>query len=294
MKDQELKHYQDHGFIFPIKLFSEEKARDIKLLYENEYNQINSKALKIESKFKSHLIFKFLNDIIKEETILKYVREVIGNDILCWNSIIFSKPKDSGKYVGWHRDKEYWNLANDNVVTVSIAITESNLKNGCLKIYKGKIEKLEYVIEKDKKNMLARGQNALINENDKNIQNIELKPGEGAIFNQNCIHGSDKNNSNSDRILIAIRYISTDNSTYNNHKTATLVSGVDKYNFYEKEPVPRMSFDKKSLNFHSKLMSKQSRVFADEILSKYKIKWLSFILNFKLVRGFYYSLKNMN
>ena len=87
--NDKLKLFFDQGFVFPVKLISEDTAKDIKALYENEYRQIKSKSLKIESKFKSHLIFKFLNDIIKEEKILKYVRDILGNDILCWNSIIF-------------------------------------------------------------------------------------------------------------------------------------------------------------------------------------------------------------
>ena len=292
--NKNIEKYKNKGFIYPIKIISDDKAKEINKLYNEEFSKIKNNALKLESKFKSHLIFKFLNEIIYDETFISYVREILGNNILCWNSIIFSKPKKSGKYVGWHRDKEYWNLKNDKVVTVSIAITESNIENGCLKIYDGNLENLKYTIEKDNKNMLARGQNAVVDDDDKKIKNVELKPGESAFFNQSTIHGSDRNNSEFDRTLIAIRYISTDNYTKNNHKTATLVSGVDEYNFYEQEPLPINSFDKNTMKFHSKLMSKQSKVFANEILAKFKLEWLSFILNYRFIRGLYYFLKKMN
>jgi len=151
--NKNIEKYKNKGFIYPIKIISDDKAKEINKLYNEEFSKIKNNALKLESKFKSHLIFKFLNEIIYDETIISYVREILGNNILCWNSIIFSKPKKSGKYVGWHRDKEYWNLKNDKVVTVSIAITESNIENGCLKIYDGNLENLKYTIEKDNKNM---------------------------------------------------------------------------------------------------------------------------------------------
>lgn len=280
-------------FSFPLNIFSELEAKEIANKFSREFDNIRSHSLQLESKFKSHLIFKFLNDIIFDERILTHVKNRIGQNILCWNSIIFSKPKNSGKYVGWHRDKEYWGLDNDKVVTISIALTESTIENGCLKIYDGEIEDLNYEIYNDRNNLLARGQNAIIDEKSKKILNVELKPGQAAIFNQNVIHGSDRNNSNKDRILIAIRYISPDNRTINNHRTATLVSGKDEFNFYEKEPIPSKSFDEKILKFHSNLMAKQAMVFAKEMLSKYKLGFFANILRLRFVRGLYYKTKKM-
>ena len=137
--------------------------------------------------------------------------------------------------------------------------------------------------------MLARGQNAIINETEQ-FEEAELKPGECCIFGQDAVHGSGENNSDEDRFLLAIRYISTDNKTEQNHKSATLVRGVDNYNFYEKEPLPTKDFDKDCLKYHQKLMAKQTEIFAKYKLSKIKIGFMSFIVRSPFIRYLYYVL----
>ena len=45
----------------------------------------------LEHKFKSHLIFKRINDLIRNKKMLDIAESIIGPNILCWNSIIFIK-----------------------------------------------------------------------------------------------------------------------------------------------------------------------------------------------------------
>ena len=137
--------------------------------------------------------------------------------------------------------------------------------------------------------MLARGQNAILNSDDK-FEEIELKPGESCIFRQDAVHGSGENNSNEDRFLLAIRYIATDNKTRKNHTSATLVRGFDNYNYYEHEPEPSEDFDKKCMIYHQQLMSKQTQVFAEYKLKKYKLNFLSFLVKSPFIRYIYYYL----
>ena len=156
------------------------------------------------------------------------------------------------------------------------------------KIFKIK-KKVKYEIKDPKFNMLARGQNAILNKNDLS-ENIELSPGQSCLFRQDAVHGSGVNESNNDRLLLAIRYISTNNKTKKNHKSATLVRGVDKFNYYEHEPIPIKDFDLKCLLFHEKLMSKQSQVFAKYKLQKYKLSFAKSLVASKFIRYFYYQI----
>ena len=277
-----------NGYFFPVKIFNHNESDQLKKEYYSSLEKINSKRLKFECKFKSHLIFNWVNNLIRNESILKIAREYLGNNILCWNSIIFDKPANSKKFVGWHEDKTFWKLKNNNIITFSIAITESTKKNGCLKIL-SKRRNVEYY-EKDKRNnMLARGQDAIIH-HEEEFKHVILNPGECSIFEQDVIHGSDPNCSDNSRVLVAIRYITPDNTTSANNVTATLVSGEDNYNFYEKEPVPNYDFDEKCLQFHLKLMSKQAKVFAKHKLKKYGLAFASGMVSSNLVRALYYQL----
>jgi len=152
-----------------------------------------------------------------------------------------------------------------------------------------KILKINEALNLNKYNMLARGQNAILTSSD-DYENIELSPGEACIFGQDAVHGSGENNSDEERFLLAIRYISTDNKTKQNHKSATLVRGVDNHNFYDHEPIPTNDFDQYCLAYHQKLMAKQTEIFAKYKLEKYKLGFLSFIVRFPLVRYIYYLL----
>ena len=275
------------GYFFPIRIVEQDETRDFYNYYKEKKNLI-SQSLLFEHKFKAHLVFKKINDLIRDERLLNIVEKFIGPNILCWNSIIFYKKSNSQSFVGWHEDKTYWNLSNDKILTFSIAISDSNMENGCLKFFKKK-RKVEYKILDAKNNMLARGQNAILNEDDE-FENIELTPGQSCIFSQDAVHGSGENKSKQDRFLLAIRYISPDNKTYKNHTSATLVRGVDNINFYESEPVPKNDFDKECLAFHQKLMAKQTEVFAKYKLNKYKMSFLSFIIRSSFVRYIYYLI----
>jgi non-haem Fe2+, alpha-ketoglutarate-dependent halogenase len=275
------------GYTFPIKIFDENHVNNFYKEYKKNLKNITSETLKFEHKFKSHIIFPWISNLIKNPHILSIVKDILGEDILCWNSIIFFKKAQSKSFVGWHEDKTYWQLKNNKVITVSIAITNSNKKNGCLKILKNR-RKVDYQIKDIKNNMLARGQDAIIQDNEE-FDHIELKAGECSIFEQDVVHGSDPNQSNDDRMLIAIRYIAPDNFTFNNHKYATLVSGKDNFNYYKEEPVPLENFDYKCLNFHKEIMGKQANIFAKYKLKKYKLSFLSEILTSNFFRRIYYK-----
>ena len=254
--------------------------------------------MEFEYKFKSHLLFKWVNNLIRNENILEIAREYLGKNILCWNSIFFHKKKNRKIFYEGMRIK-LLDLTNDKILSFSLAITNSNVENGCLKILKNR-RKVNYEDKDIKNNMLARGQNAIIDKNEE-FEYIKLNPGECSIFKQDIIHGSDPNLSNEDRILLVIRYISPDNNTFENHRSATLVSGKDDFNFAEKEPIPRYDFDEECVKFHQELMKKQATIFVKHKLKKINlsvrlqaINWHEeFIINI-LNRINYYYFENIS
>ena len=286
-KTQIVNAFRDKGYYFPIDLFTG-KGSYYYDKYIDSIKKIKKSSLKYEHKFKTHLIFKWVNDLMRDEKILSLVRPILGNNILCWNSIFFYKPKHTEYFVGWHEDKTYWQLKNDNIVTVSIALSESNIENGCLKIIRRKIKDVSYTTKRPKFNMLARGQDAKIHESEE-FDFVKLKTGQCAIFSQDTIHGSGPNISNEDRLLLAFRYLSPENSTKLNHKTASLVSGKDDYGFYQNEPIPNYDFEKNCVKFHENLMAKQATVFGKDKLKKFKLDFLSPVFRSSFVRGFYYN-----
>ena len=61
-------------------------------------------ALAGKLRHKSHLLFTWLNDLIRHARILDAVEDLIGPDILCWGSSFFIKERAQPGYVSWHQD----------------------------------------------------------------------------------------------------------------------------------------------------------------------------------------------
>lgn len=283
----------EYGFVSPLKAIESSQADTIKKEYISFYEGINSESEKIEHKTKSHLIFNWANKIIFNKNILDVVKEIIGENIVAWNSLIFLKAPNSKKFVSYHQDQNYWKIKMDKGLTVQVALSQSSIENGCLQILpKSHKKDYHHYDKKDTNNLLARGQEVILSiEENKNLKNIILNPGEFCVFHGNIIHGSKINHTNDYRFLFSIRYLTPDNkidtSLYYNY--ATLVNGEDKYEYFKMEP----NLDKDSYteckNFHNKLITRQAKIYARLHLKSLGL--LSFLMQFKFIRNIVYKMR---
>ncbi len=53
------------------------------------------------SRHKTHLLFTWLNDLIRRPGILDAVEDLIGPNILCWGSSFFIKDARNPSFVSW-------------------------------------------------------------------------------------------------------------------------------------------------------------------------------------------------
>ena len=255
MNYQEL--YNKNGYLYKFKAFESTEAQ--KLIQEfnknYKYHLVPSLLIKEELFFKIHLLYKSFNEIIRNRKILDIVEEILGKNIVCWNSLLFYKKKS--KFVSFHQDLKYWKFLNDKCLTVSLALTKSTKENGCLVAIPGS-HKIEEVHSKkpSPNNLLANFQSIDVNNREKKF--FELEPGEFSIHHGNIIHGSYENKTDDNRILLAIRYARNDNTSKIYH-TATYLS--DTKNPYIKEPICKNDFDKDCINFREKLLRVQYEVY---------------------------------
>ena len=67
---------------------------------------------------KPHLVYAWAQELIRHPKILDAVEDVIGPDILAWESVFFTKEPQTEDYISWHQDITYWGLeAEGDVVT---------------------------------------------------------------------------------------------------------------------------------------------------------------------------------
>lgn len=285
----------EKGYISKVPVLNRLKANSIFEEYKYFLQSGVDKATLIEHKTKSHLYFSWANELIHNKEILDHVEKIIGANFFCWNSVIFHKQPNSPAFVSMHQDQNYWGIVHDKALSVQLAITNSKIHNGCLRIlpesHKNNYSHDDLAI---KDNLLARGQSISENKLDDNkFLNIELDAGECVIFHGNLVHGSKPNISNEHRLCFTMRFLTTDNKIQKNlyYNYATLVRGTDEFNYFKIE---------KSLMDHKiEILRQQHKEIVISQIEKYvKLKFKSkimskiimFFLKNKIFRSTYYKL----
>lgn len=254
-------HYRQHGYYAPIRAFSAEEAAGIRR--KLEAHEATQGPLKGSMRHKSHLLFTWLDGLIRHPGILDAVESVIGPDILCWSSTFFIKePRDPG-FVSWHQDSTYWGLEPADIVTAWVALSESTAENGAMRVIPS-TQTLEQIAHRDTyaaDNLLTRGQEIAVEVDERQAVMMELQPGEMSLHHVRLIHGSDPNPSGKRRIGFAIRYLPAHvRQTVGTNDSATLVRGVDRFNNFAPERAPDADLSEAAIAFHAAVMGDQQKV----------------------------------
>jgi non-heme Fe2+,alpha-ketoglutarate-dependent halogenase len=261
LSSQAVETYRRDGYYFPIDVLSEAEAQSCRGRLE-AFEAGHGGPLKGELRHKPHLLFTWLNDLIRHPRILDAVEHVLGPNLLCWGSSFFIKEADDAGFVSWHQDSTYWGLSSPDVTTVWIAFTPASELSGCMKFIPGTHK--TQVDHKDtfhKDNLLTRGQEVAVEvDEDKGVL-VELKPGQASLHHVLLFHGSAPNRSGDRRIGYAIRYVPTHvRQIAGERDSATLVRGVDTYHHFDLEPAPDADFSPAARATHAAITQQQVKV----------------------------------
>ena len=231
----QLKQYEDEGFISPINIFSKKKAKEIR----NEIELIEKEMpeeLEKSGRYNAHLISPLLDEVTHNIKILDAVESLIGEDILVCGTTLFIKNPNEKGYVSYHQDAKYIGLEPHNWVTAWVAVTDSNENNGCMRMWSGSHK--DNLKEHDQKfnegNLLTRGQTVKDVPIEKTTP-LVLTAGQMSLHHPTVVHGSDLNKSEDRRIGFVIQsYIGTNVKQVLGKNSVQLARGEDKFNFHEK------------------------------------------------------------
>jgi len=258
-----LEKFDQNGVAWPFQV---QEDSDLANGFEKEFHDFQNKAQNIIGKkitLKPNLLSTFFDNFLDHPLILPKVKKIIGEDIYVWSSAIFSKAPGEGRIVSYHQDNPYWQLSNQKVVTVWIALTNSSKDSGALELVpkshnKGLINKLDV---SNAREAYLRGEKTTkesdllsFNQNlDNFIKNhppkiVNLKPGEFSIHHVNTVHGSGVNNTDNYRVGFAIRYVSSDTKHLETNKDRAIHICGKKNSYYEEEVRPKFDFDQDAIN----------------------------------------------
>lgn len=257
----EIAAYRERGYHFPVRIFSDAEIAAMNDRLRATESKVGGR-LEGRMNQKPHLLFPWMNELIRHPKILDAVESVIGPDILCWSSQFFAKQPGDRTFVSWHQDATYWGLSRPDVVTAWVAFTPSVPLSGCMRVIPGTHrQQMQHKDTFDNNNLLSRGQEIAVDVDERQAVDVVLQPGEMSLHHVLIAHGSEPNNAPHPRIGFAIRYLPTDvRQVAGEADSAMLVRGVDKYKYFEPEEPPEADLHPAALERHKRIMDRQLRI----------------------------------
>jgi len=128
----EVAQFGERGIVHPVRALPAEEAAALNALY-----QAQAGFLKGRNNQKPHLLFPWLDAVVRDPRIVDAVESILGPNLFCWASQFFAKPAGDPAYVSWHQDATYWGLSSPDVATAWLALTPSTPESGCMRVVPG-------------------------------------------------------------------------------------------------------------------------------------------------------------
>ena len=258
LSEAEVAAFRRDGFHFPVRVMSAEQARACRDALE-AYERGAGGPIQSNRRHRVHLLFKWASEAVRNPRILDAIEDVLGPDILCWNTNFFIKEARDPGFVTWHQDSTYWGLEPPDVVTAWLALSDAPLASGAMKFLPGshKWQQLEHRDTFHEHNLLSRGQEIAVAVNEAEAVDVPLRAGEISLHHVRLAHASAPNTTSDRRIGLAIRYIPTHVRQVKVRDCATLVRGVDRFHNFDPEPAPEADLTDAALAAHAAAMERQ-------------------------------------
>ena len=250
--------FERYGYLFPIRLVSPREMGTIRrgledYLLQSKQNPHNDLLLQ----YKVHMVFMWADRLVREPALLDVVEELLGPNLLVWNTAVMMKEPHRPGFVTWHQDALYWGNDPAHVVTAWIALTASDRENGCMRMFPGSNRRglLAHVDTFGRDNMLSRGQKVVEELDEREATDIVLRPGEASIHHTVTVHGSEPNRSDRPRIGFAITYVVPEAKLAGPRTGATVVRGVNTHDHFDIETTrPGADLEPAALAAHDEAM----------------------------------------
>jgi len=262
LSDADIAQYESEGYVFPIDVLTPEEVASSRASLEAVEAQDGGK-LAPAHRAKSHLVFKWLDDVIRDPRVLDPIEQLIGPNILCWNTIFWIKDAGSESFVSWHQDNRYWGLSSDKVITAWLALSPAGVENGCMRVmpgtHKGAVLNHEDRYHDD--NMLTRGQEITEGVDDATAVYMPLKPGQMSIHNYRAAHASGPNRGADRRIGVSMHFMPVETEqVVGEWDSAALVRGEDPHRAFEHTPRVMRDLDPAVADFQARAAQAVSEI----------------------------------
>lgn len=230
---QAYEGYTRDGFLSGVDIISTEQAS----AHRTRMEQAEAKLGKLHYLTKIHTILTSPFELATCARALDVVEQLIGPDILLYNSTYIIKEPDASSHVSWHQDLTYWGLNGDDQVSMWLALSPATAETGCMRMAPGSHHdgKRKHELTHDSNNILYQGQ-TVRDVTEEQAVTCALNPGQASFHHGWTLHSSLPNISNDRRIGLNVQYIAPHmRQTKHDVDTALLVRGVDKFGHFRKD-----------------------------------------------------------
>jgi non-haem Fe2+, alpha-ketoglutarate-dependent halogenase len=256
LSSEQVEQYQRDGYLFPVDCLTAEEVRHYRSSLEDFEQSQGDTFGKLPNlvRSKSHLLFTWMDALVRHPKVLDAVESIIGPNILIYHLTSWFKEPNEPSHVSWHQDGTYFGLEPAEQITAWIALTDATPEMGCIKVLPGThvIGQKPHKDTSTPGNLLSRGQTIEHKLDYSNHVMMPLKAGQVSLHHTHIVHCSEPNRTDQRRIGIGVSYIPTHCRLMNEgaRVTAALVRGRDDYGNFDLEPRPTGDFDAHSRAAH--------------------------------------------
>ena len=239
--------YERDGYLTSIDIFAQQEIAQFRQLFDQLEEREGRETCQIGLQ-SWHFKEEFIWEMCTDARLLDAVGSVVGEDLLLLSSHFFCKypTREIEHYVAWHQDVTYWGLEPPEAHTAWIAVDDSDLENGCMKIVPGthRTGIVPHATAADEGNLLSINQEIPDEHVDESsVVALELQAGQMSIHHGQLLHSSHPNTSQRCRCGLAIRFSpphvkQTKLNSVGKHWPVLLVRGVDRYQNFPETPLP--------------------------------------------------------
>jgi len=167
-------------------------------------------------------------DLARDPEIVELVSGVIGEDVILWGCHVFCKPAAEGFETPWHQDGHYWPIRPLANCTVWVALEDSTIENGCLRVIpRSHIgQRLHPHLHEDRTDLTLNQRMAAGSFDEASAVDLELQAGQMSLHDVYMIHGAKPNTSGTRRTGAALRYMPATSVFERNLRPADGQTGV--------------------------------------------------------------------
>ncbi|HVH80610.1 MAG TPA: phytanoyl-CoA dioxygenase family protein, partial [Stellaceae bacterium] len=242
----------------PIDAFGPEEARGFRERLE-DFERHDGRLFGKGHNFKPHLLFPWVDALVRHPAVLDPVEDIIGPDIRLFHFTIWPKSPGDPAFVSWHQDATYFGLEPAVHVTAWVALTDVPVESGAVEVVPGshKRGQLHHGQFANDANLLSRGQTLTAEFEHNDTVFLTLKPGQMSLHHTHLIHRSGPNLSNDRRLGFGLSYIPTSAWCRSSMRQgAALVRGVDRHGHFDDEPRPQVDAGPTERAAHAKAVTR--------------------------------------